>query len=44
MSGWILLQNVEAEKRIHMSFHTLSAIDCLIFMKSEVVYDRTGKK
>ena len=27
-----------------ISFHTLSALDCLTFVKSEVVYDREGKK
>lgn len=27
-----------------ISFHTLSALDCLSFDKSEVVYDRKGKK
>ena len=27
-----------------ISFHTLSALDCLTFIKSEVVYDRKRKK
>ena len=27
-----------------ISFHTLSALDCLIFERSESVYDRKGKK
>ena len=27
-----------------ISFHTLSAFDCLTFVKCEVVYDRQGKK
>lgn len=27
-----------------ISFHTLSALDCLTFERSEIIYDRTGKK
>ncbi len=27
-----------------ISFHTLSALDCLTFDRSEIVYDRKGKK
>ena len=34
-----------AQCRSHqISFHTLSALDCLTFVKSEVVYDRKRKK
>ena len=34
-----------AQCRSHqISFHTLSALDCLTYKKSEVVYDREGKK
>ena len=39
---WVLAEFKYPTHQI--SFHTLSAIDCLTFMKSEVVYDRTGKK
>lgn len=27
-----------------ISFHTLSALDCLTFKGSEIIYDKTGKK
>lgn len=34
-----------AQYRSHqISFHTLSALDCLTYKKSEVVYDRKRKK
>ena len=39
---WVLAEFKYPTHQI--SFHTLSAIDCLTFMKSEVVYDRTRKK
>lgn len=27
-----------------MSFHTLSALNCLTYERSEIIYDRKGKK
>ena len=31
-------------RKQQISFHTLSALDCLTYKKSEVVYDRNRKK
>ena len=39
---WVLAEFKYPTHQI--SFHTLSALDCLTFVKSEVVYDREGKK
>ena len=39
---WVLAEFKHPTHQI--SFHTLSALDCLSFVKSEVVYDRQGKK
>ena len=39
---WILAEFKHPTHQI--SFHTLSALDCLTYKKSEVVYDREGKK
>ena len=37
---WVLAEFKYPTHQI--SFHTLSALDCLTFVKSEVVYDREG--
>lgn len=39
---WVLAEFKHPTHQI--SFHTLLALDCLIYKKSEVVYDRKRKK
>ena len=39
---WVLAEFKYPTHQI--SFHTLSALDCLTFVKSDLVYDREGKK
>lgn len=39
---WVLAEFKYPTHQI--SFHTLSALDCLTFVKSEVTYDKSGTK